>query len=119
MLLVRRNPSVSQGDLAKALSVNRATLVRWVEELVCAGLMKRTAQITDRRFKRLQLTSKGRRRLGVLETRFEAALKPMKLQLGATGYVQLMSLLSRLDGASRAPVWLRLAAADTGGPGLE
>lgn len=118
MLLVRRNPSVSQGDLARALSVNRATLVRWVEELVCAGLMKRTAQITDRRFKRLQLTTKGRRRLGMLETRFEAALKPIKLQLGAAGYFQLMSLLNRLDGASRPPVWLRLADVEAGEAGL-
>ena len=112
LLLVRRNPTVSQGELARALAVNRATLVRWVEDLVCAGLMKRVVQIADRRFKRLQLTPKGRRRLGVLEPRFEAALRPMKLQLGAADYSQLMNLLHRLDGASRPPVWLRLADAE-------
>jgi DNA-binding MarR family transcriptional regulator len=112
LLLVRRNPTVSQGELARTLSVNRATLVRWVEELVCAGLMRRVVQLADRRFKRLQLTPKGRRRLAVLELRFETALRPMKLQLGAADYAQLMSLLSRLEGTPRPPVWLRLAEAE-------
>ena len=101
MVLVRRDPEASQGELAEALSINRATIVGWVDRLVEDGLLKRSVRASDRRVRKLQLTAKGRRRLTGFERRLGEALRPYRQRLGPSGYSTFVELLSQFDGAGR------------------
>lgn len=53
--------TLMQSDLAKALEIGKVTLGGLVDRLEAKGFLKREADPTDRRVKRLALTSKGRR----------------------------------------------------------
>lgn len=59
LTLIGENPSLSQAQLAAALSVERPNLVAVVEELVERGLVSRDRVPTDRRTYALRLTTQG------------------------------------------------------------
>lgn len=113
MVRVLRAPEASQGELAEALAVNRATVVGWVDRLVADGLLKRAVRASDRRVRMLQLTAKGRHRLMGFERRLEEALRPYRQRLGPDGYSLFVSLLAQFDGAGERVSRSRPAA---GGP---
>lgn len=49
-----------QGDLARAIGITEASLVRTVQQLERTGLVERQADADDRRANRLHLTAEGR-----------------------------------------------------------
>ncbi len=103
LVLVRQDPEANQGELAEALSINRATIVGWVDRLVADGLLIRSISAADRRVRKLRLTAKGKRRLSSFERRLDEALQPFRTGLGPAGYSKFVELLSLFDGAGRTP----------------
>lgn len=51
---------IRQGALAEALGIEAPSLVRIIDQLVEAGLMRRVEDATDRRVRTVHLTSEGR-----------------------------------------------------------
>ncbi|WP_404482047.1 MarR family winged helix-turn-helix transcriptional regulator [Novosphingobium sp. BL-52-GroH] len=58
--LERLGKGARQGDLARAIGITEASLVRTVQQLERAGLVMRQADEEDRRANRLHLTTEGR-----------------------------------------------------------
>jgi DNA-binding MarR family transcriptional regulator len=74
LVLIGANAGLSQADLADALGIERARLVRLLDELERRGLTMRLRSTTDRRSHTLFLTPDGRRvleRLEILVARHE------------------------------------------------
>jgi DNA-binding MarR family transcriptional regulator len=67
LVLIGANPGLSQADLADALGIERARLVRLLDELERRGLTIRLRSTTDRRSHALFLTSDGRKLLDKIE----------------------------------------------------
>jgi len=57
--LKRLGEGARQGDLARAIGITEASLVRTVQQLERAGLVERQADEEDRRANRLHLTPEG------------------------------------------------------------
>jgi MarR family transcriptional regulator for hemolysin len=58
--LERLGQGARQGDLARAIGITEASLVRTVQQLEREGLVERRADEDDRRANRLHLTAEGR-----------------------------------------------------------
>lgn len=58
--LERLGQGARQGDLARAIGITEASLVRTVQQLEREGLVERRADADDRRANRLHLTTEGR-----------------------------------------------------------
>jgi DNA-binding MarR family transcriptional regulator len=67
LVIIEANPGLSQADLADTLGIERARLVRLLDELEKRGLTRRQPSPVDRRSHALYLTEAG-----------DAALKPIK-----------------------------------------
>ena len=67
LVVIEANPGLSQADLADTLGIERARLVRLLDELEKRSLTRRQPSPVDRRSHALYLTEAG-----------EAALKPIK-----------------------------------------
>jgi DNA-binding MarR family transcriptional regulator len=97
LLLIEANPGVTQGRLARAVSLERSTMVGVVNALESRGLVERRRG-RDRRTNGLWLTRAGRsllarlkRRVGLHEQRVASRLSPAER-------AQLLALLDRLAG---------------------
>lgn len=97
LLLIDANPGVTQGRLARAVSLERSTMVGVVDALETRGLIERRRG-KDRRTKGLWLTRKGRTLLGRVERRILAHEKRVAARLSAAERKQLLSLLAKLSG---------------------
>jgi DNA-binding MarR family transcriptional regulator len=67
LVLISANPGLSQSDLADALGIERARMVRLLDELERRGLMVRVPSTRDRRSHALFLTPDGRKSLEQIE----------------------------------------------------
>jgi DNA-binding MarR family transcriptional regulator len=67
LVLVSRNAGLSQTSLARAIGVDRSTLVPILDRLERHGLIKRRASLTDRRTHALELGAAGAALLPVYE----------------------------------------------------
>ncbi len=63
LVLIETNPAMSQSALAKALNVDRSSIVPVINALEGRGLVSRTKKPDDRRTHELNLTAKGRTKL--------------------------------------------------------
>src|SRR5207342_2798801 len=84
LVVIEANPGLSQADLAERLGIERARLVRLLDELEKRGLIQRQSSPLDRRSHALVLTREGQKRLKrmkVLATEHEANLAK---RLGST-----------------------------------
>ena len=61
LTVIEANSGLSQSDLAEALGIETARLVRLLDELDRRGLTRRMPSITDRRSHALHLTQEGQR----------------------------------------------------------
>jgi len=96
LVLIQRNPGLSQSALARALGVERSTLGEVVERFEKRGLISRQPSPSDRRSLALHLSPAGEALMAELtplvrdhEKRFTAALSPAERE-------QLVGLLARL-----------------------
>jgi DNA-binding MarR family transcriptional regulator len=83
LVLIEANPGLKQSDLARAVHLDRSTVVSVVDNLERRRLVERRAAANDRRSNALSLTSTGaallrrlKRRVGQHERRLARALDP-------------------------------------------
>ena len=65
--LDRMGDDVRQADLARAVEISDATLVRTLHQLEASGLIARHPDIEDKRVNRIRLTEAGRTMIGPIE----------------------------------------------------
>jgi DNA-binding MarR family transcriptional regulator len=91
LVVIAANPGLSQSDLAGALGIERARLVRLLDRLEKRGLTQRLPSPRDRRSHALQLTAQGQKvlkRAMALAAQHEARLvdkigaEPRRLMIG-------------------------------------
>jgi len=91
LVVIAANPGLSQSDLADALGIERARLVRLLDRLEKRGLTERLPSPRDRRSHALQLTAQGQKmlkRAQALAAQHEARLadklgaEPRRLMIG-------------------------------------
>ena len=79
MILIARRGGCKQNEIADALGIEAASLVRALDQLCAAGLLRRDPDEADRRVKRLNLTAEGR----VIADRIAADLDALRLSVFA------------------------------------
>lgn len=97
LLLIEANPGVTQGRLARAVSLERSTMVGVVNALESRGLVERRRG-HDRRTNGLWLTRAGRALLARLKRRVGLHEQRVASRLSSAERAQLLSLLERLAG---------------------
>ena len=96
LLLIEANPGVTQGRLARAVALERSTMVGVVDTLEARGLIERRRG-TDRRTNGLWLTRAGRSLLGRLKRRIQVHEERVAARLSAAERRELLALLEKLS----------------------
>lgn len=113
LILIARRGGCKQNEIADALGIEAASLVRAIDQLCAAGFLRRDPDGTDRRVRRLNLTAEGR----ALADRLTADLDALRLSVFAG--------LDPADIAASRRVFARIAvhaavhAAPPAGPAAE
>jgi len=97
LLLIEANPGVTQGRLARAVALERSTMVGVVDTLEARGLIERRRG-ADRRTNGLWLTRAGRSRLARIKRRIEVHEQRVASRLSAAERKALLALLEKLAG---------------------
>ena len=97
LLLLEANPGVTQSGLARAVSLDRSTMVGIVDMLEGRGLVERRRG-EDRRTNGLWLTAEGRSTVARLKRRIQAHERRVAARLSAEERAQLLALLEKLTG---------------------
>ncbi len=97
LLLIESNPGVTQSRLARAMALDRSTMVGLVDALEERGLIERRRG-EDRRTNGLWLTRSGRALLSRVKRRIAQHEKRVATRLSATERGQLVALLEKLAG---------------------
>jgi DNA-binding MarR family transcriptional regulator len=97
LLLIEANPGVTQGRLARAVSLERSTMVGVLDSLEARGLVERRRG-EDRRTNGLWLTRRGRALLVRLKRRIALHERRVASRLSPAERAQLLALLERLGG---------------------
>lgn len=96
LVLIWKNPGLSQVELARAVGVERSTLGEALIGLEAAGWVARQPSKTDRRSKTLTLTAGGERFVAGLEQKIRAHEAAFLKKLGDSRAQALMSALAVL-----------------------
>lgn len=99
LTLIGANPGLSQSALARAVGVERSTMVAVIDGLEGRGLVERRPSPVDRRSYALILSPAGEALLGELKVLVEAHDRKATEHLDAAGKALLVDLLRRLAAA--------------------
>jgi DNA-binding MarR family transcriptional regulator len=97
LLLIEANPGVTQSLLARAVSLDRSTMVGVLDVLEGRGLLERRRG-EDRRTNGLWLTATGEDLVGKLKRRIQRHERRVAARLTAAEREQLIGLLEKLTG---------------------
>ncbi|HEX6155074.1 MAG TPA: MarR family transcriptional regulator [Burkholderiales bacterium] len=97
LLLVESNPGVTQSRLARAVHLDRSTMVGVIDTLEERGLIERRRG-EDRRTNGLWLTRPGRSLLARMKERIEQHERRFAARLTPAERGQLIALLEKLSG---------------------
>lgn len=97
LLLIEANPGVTQGRLARAVSLERSTMVGVLDALEARGIVERRRG-NDRRTNGLWLTRRGRALLVRLKRRIAQHERRVASRLSAVERAHLLELLTKLSG---------------------
>ena len=97
LALVDANPGLHQSALARALGIDRSTLVAVLHRLQARGWLARAPSPRDRRAHALHLTDAGRRAVARFRADVAAHEARFAATLGAAERETLLSLLARLN----------------------
>ena len=100
LVLVERNAGLSQMALARALSIDRSTLVPILNRLQGRGLLMRHASPTDGRTHALALTPAGEKALAKFARLVKAHEKRISSSLSAAEMRTLIDLLEKVRAAA-------------------
>ena len=93
IVVIGANPGLSQAELAEALGIERARLVRLLHRLERRGLTQRRASRSDGRRHALELTREGRTVLAAAERLAGQHEDVLREKLGARRYRTLLNVL--------------------------
>jgi DNA-binding MarR family transcriptional regulator len=96
LLLVARNPGAAQIQLARALAIDKASIVAVIDRLEKAQLVERRRSMVDRRRQGLFLTPTGTRRVALLRARMLEHERRFLERMTPTEARTLVRLLKRL-----------------------
>jgi DNA-binding MarR family transcriptional regulator len=96
LMLVARNPGAAQIELARALSIDKASIVAVIHRLEKAELVERRRSTVDRRRQGLFLTPLGTRRVAQMRTRMLRHERRFLDRMSKTEARTLIRLLKRL-----------------------
>jgi DNA-binding MarR family transcriptional regulator len=96
LVVIERNPGLSQTGLGQTLSIDRSTLVAIIDRLEARSLVKRADSPRDRRSYALHISSAGRDLLGELTSRVRTHEAHIAGDLDADEKAVLVGLLSRI-----------------------
>lgn len=97
MSLVGANSGLTQSALARAVGIERSTMVAVIDTLQARGFVERRPSPVDRRSNALVLTQQGRALLDKLVPMVRAHERRMTHNLSAEDKSRLIALLSRLE----------------------
>jgi DNA-binding MarR family transcriptional regulator len=95
--VVAANPGLSQSELAKAIGVDRSTVVAVIDRLEEQDLVVRAPSPTDRRSHALQLSETGRRLVEELVPRVRRHEERIAASLSPRERSRLIELLRRIS----------------------
>ena len=102
LVLVARNTGLSQMALARALGIDRSTLVPILDRLQARGLLVRRRSPTDGRTHALVLTPSGNKALGRFTTLVRRHEKRITSGLSTAGTRTLIGLLEKVRAGARS-----------------
>ena len=97
LALIEANPGVTQSELARAVGLDRSTMVPLLDGLEKRGILERRRG-ADRRTNGLWLTPSGRRLLVEVKRHIGAHEERIAARLSRTERAQLVTLLRKLQG---------------------
>lgn len=98
LTLIEVNPGVTQSLLARAVNLDRSTMVGVLDTLEERGLIERRRGADDRRTNGLWLTRKGRALLAGAKRKIVVHERRVASRLSAAERGQLLRLLAKLQG---------------------
>lgn len=96
LVLIEANPGLRQADLARALQLDRSTVVTVIDTLEKRGLVARRRAADDRRSNAVTLTASGSRLLSRLKPRVADHEARLASELDASERTVLAGLLARI-----------------------
>lgn len=96
LTIVNANPGLTQSALAKAVGIERSTMVATIDSLQAAGLVERNPSPADRRSYALDLSPQGRALIEELKGTVMGQEDDLLQTLSADEKAQLISLLRRI-----------------------
>jgi DNA-binding MarR family transcriptional regulator len=102
LVLVDRNAGLSQMALARALGIDRSTLVPILDRLQARGLLMRHRSLTDGRTHALALTPTGEKTLARFARLVRAHEKRIASGLSSAETRTLIELLEKVHGSARS-----------------
>jgi DNA-binding MarR family transcriptional regulator len=102
LVLVERNAGLSQMALARALGIDRSTLVPILDRLQARGLLIRHRSPTDGRTHALQLTAEGDKALARFTRLVRAHEKRIASGLSSAEIASLIELLDKVHRSARS-----------------
>ncbi len=97
IVLIDRNSGMSQSDLARALTLDRSTMVAVIDQLERRGLVQRRKDAADRRRHALHLTDRGRSFLDRVRRRVDEHEGAITRELSDEDKAQLFALLRKVQ----------------------
>ena len=95
--IIAANPGINQGNVGRALGIQRANMVSLVNELVDGELVVRQVSPEDRRAFTFTLTDKGRSMLDDALARIRAHEEQVMSDLSVDERTTLLALLARIE----------------------
>lgn len=95
--VISANPGINQGNVARALGIQRPNMVALLNELVERGLVARTVDRQDRRAFLLKLTPSGKSTMTRVLTRIRVHEERMLHDLTSEERQTLIDLLERIE----------------------
>ncbi|TFV87536.1 MarR family transcriptional regulator [Oxalobacteraceae bacterium OM1] len=101
VMIGRLGDGVRPGMVAEALGLEPSSVVRLIDQLVEAGLVKRSEDASDRRARTLHLTAEGRRRAAELEKALVAFRRTLFRGIARDDIDTCLAVLDSLGSAVR------------------
>lgn len=96
LILIDRNPGISQTVLARAIGSDKSTLTPVLDNLVKNGLIRRVRTRSDRRLYELSLTDEGRKVVRVMQEAAQRHERELDAIVGPKDRAQFVKILRKI-----------------------
>jgi DNA-binding MarR family transcriptional regulator len=96
LILIDRNPGISQTALARAIGSDKSTLTPVLDNLVKNGLIRRVRTRSDRRLYELSLTDEGRKIVRVMQESAQRHERELDAIVGPKDRAQFVKILRKI-----------------------